>query len=243
MTGEITTCFYKDFKFYFQSRMIYLVLLIYTAMSAGIPFYASDFYNDTTVNLYQFFRFQPSIMAMIIPALTMRLWADEDKYNTLEVLLSQPISYVSVVWGKFLAAWAVVGIMLVASMGFWLIVSLMVPLDNWWVLSNYLITFLMAGSLCAISSLAACLCYNALGAFLAALAACVVITTASFGSWTARLVSESIVMAKLTKAFDFSRQFNDMIMGQVGVAPIIYFVLLAIAALWLSAAAVEYKRS
>lgn len=242
MMRDVITCFAKDFKVYFQSKLIYLILFIYVAMMAGLTFFASNFYNGTSLNMYQFFRIQPGILAMIIPALTMRQWADETKFNTLEVLLAQPISYWAVVLGKFLAVWAITGIMLLASTGFWLTVSLITSLDNQWIMTNYLITFLMAGSLSAISLMAAAFCYNALGAFLASLTVCMIVTMAGFSSWLSRLIPDSIWVSQVTKAFDFGAAYDNMIQGQVVLASLFYYVVLAFAALWLSAVAVDYKR-
>ena len=123
MMRDLFVCFSKEFKFYFQSKIVYLLLFVYTAMVSSITLYATDFYVNTSVSMYQFFKFQPGILSMIIPALTMRFWADEYKHNTLEVLLTQPISYWAVVLGKFMAAWIVVGIMLLATFGLWCVVG------------------------------------------------------------------------------------------------------------------------
>lgn len=244
MFRDIMTCFGKEFNFYFRSKMIYLLLFVYSAMSAGFTFYLSDFYQETTINLYQFFKYQPAIMALIVPVLAMRLWADEYRHNTLEVLLAQPIHPAAFVIGKFSAVWAVSGLMLIMSWSMWLIVALIVPLDNVWVLANYLITFMAAGVLCALSSAAAAFCYNMLGAFLVSFAICLVVTTADFGSWLSKLSgADSWQVLQFVKAFDFAGIFNDMIMGQVGLSGMVYFVVLIAAALGISIVAADYKRS
>ena len=244
MFRDIMTCFGKEFNFYFRSKMIYLLLFVYLAMSAGFTFYLSDFYQKTTVNLYQFFKYQPAILALIVPALAMRLWADEYKNNTLEVLFAQPVNPAAAAVGKFLAVWAVSGLMLVMSWGMWLAVAVIVPLDNCWILANYLITFLAAGSLCALSSAAAAFCYNMLGAFLASFAVCLVVTTADFSLWLGKLSgADGWQWLRFVKAFDFAGIFNDMIMGQAGLSGMAYFVILIAAALGISVAAADYKRS
>ncbi len=240
---DVLTCWGKEFRLYFQSRIVYLLLFVYAAMAAVFTLYASDFYNNTAVNLYQFFRFQPGIAAMIVPALTMRLWADEYRHNTLEVLLAQPISYAAIATGKFLAAWSIAGIMLVSSAGFWLIVGVMVPLDNGWIAANYLFTFLMAGSLCAVSAAVSAFCYNVLAAFLSSLAVCIVLAAARFSSWAEKFMPDNLLIMQLSKAFDFGQQYNDLISGQARFAAVAYFVLVIGAALWVNIIAVEYKRS
>lgn len=239
---EIAVCLGKDFKFYFQSKMIFIILPVYAALSAGITFYASDFLSHTTVNMQQFFRFQPQLMSVLIPALTMRLWADEYRNNTLEILLSQPISFFSVVCGKFLACWLVVGLMLLSSFGVWLIAASLVPLENGWILLNYFITFLMTGSLCAVSLFAAVWVYNGLGAFLLSLVCCHLLVSLNFDQPVAYLLPNNVMMTDLLRCFDFKMLFNDMIMGQINFSSIFYFGLLIVAGVGLTTYAVDFKR-
>ena len=242
MMKNLAICWGKEFKFYFQSKMIYLAVLVYASISATLTLYGSDFYNVTTINMSQFFLYQPGVLATIVPVLTMRLWADEYKNNTLEVLLSQPISIWSVVGGKFLAAWSVAVIMILSSVGIWIVVSLMVDLDNGWIAINYLITFLVAGSLCALVSAVAAFCYNTFAAFLGAMALCMFVVLVDFSSWIDELLPNNVMLGNLAKSFDFKWQFDNLIAGQIGVAGILYFVIVIAAALWTSLIAVEYKR-
>ncbi|MBE6453413.1 MAG: hypothetical protein E7017_00820 [Alphaproteobacteria bacterium] len=243
VNNTMFVCFCKDFRFFFQTKMIYLLLFIYTSLVFAITFYTTDIFTNPTINMYQFFKFQPGVMAMIIPALTMRLWADEVKHNTLEVLLSQPIWYQDVVIGKFLATWSVVGIMLLLSTPFWFVTEYFSSTDILWVLINYFVVFLMSGVLCAISLLGATIFYNVIGAFFAGLIACVIMVSVPLGQLVFKFLPSEVFLYRIAEAFDFGKQYNDMIMGQVGLIPLIYFCLLIIASLWITVIVVEYKRS
>ena len=240
--NDILTFFYKDFKFYFQSKMIYLLLAIYVAMCGSITLYASDFFANTYPNMFQFFRFQPGILALIIPAVTMRLWADEYKQNTLEVVFSQPVSYRDIVLGKFFAAWAIIGIMLLASMPIWWLSSLIVDMENGIILVNYIVVFLVAGSLCALSFLVSSLCYNMLGAFLLGMVVCSTAISVSFKWLVDKIVPDNAILMNLVNSFNFSLQYNNLIDGQISISSIIYFFLIIGFALMLSVEAVNYKR-
>ena len=242
MIKDIMTCASKEFWFYFQSKMIYLVVFVYAAISAGLLFYGTDFYSNTSENMAQFFIYQPGILATIIPVLTMRLWADEYKYNTLEIILTQPIKIAALVWGKFLAAWSISMIMILSSVGMWAIIAQMVSLDNKWILLNYLATFFMAGSLCALSTMAATFCYNAIAAFLTAMGLCVLFVMANPGTWLLKIMAADILPEELARACDFRWQFENMIMGEISLAALVYFGLLIAASLLISLIAVEYKR-
>ena len=240
---DVLTFFYKDFKFYFQSKMIYLLLLIYVAMCGSITLFATDFLVNTQENMIQFFKFQPGILALIIPAVTMRLWADEYKQNTLEVILVQPVSYLCIVLGKFLAAWAIIGVMLTASMPIWWCVAGLVEIDNSIVLANYFVVLILAGSLCALSFFVASLCYNILGAFLLGLVACSMLISVSFKWLIDKLIPDNAILMKVVNSFNFSMQYNDMISGQINISSICYFVLIIVFSLSLSVAAINYKRN
>ena len=243
MKNDILTFFYKDFKFYFQSKMIYLLMFIYVAMCSAITLYASDFFVHTQPDFYQFFKFQPGVLALIIPAVTMRLWADEYKQNTLEVILAQPVKYRDIVLGKFFASWIVISIMIIASMPLWWCVALMIDLNNGIILANYIMVILIAGSLCSLSFLVASLSYNMLGAFLSGLVVCSMVISVSFKWMVEKLVPDNVIFMKLVNAFNFSLQYNDIISGQINISSLLYFGLLIVLALFLSVMAVDYKRN
>lgn len=240
---KTAVCFSKEFKFYFQSKMIYLVVLAYAVLISALTFYATDFLARTDSALRQFFKLQTDILPLFVPALTMRFWADEYKHNTLDILLSQPVPYQALVFGKFLAAWAVTGIMLVSTMGIWIMAGLYISLDNSWILSSYLVSFLMAGSLCALGGFVSALCYNALGAFIAGLGACCVLVYVRFGAVAENLVGDNLILREFLSVFDFQRQFFMLTDGQIAASALGYFGLLSAAFLGLSVWAVEYKRN
>jgi ABC-2 type transport system permease protein len=222
--------------------MIYLLLIIYVALSVSATLYASDFWVNTDANMIQFFRFQPAALALIIPAVVMRLWADEYKQNTLEVILSQSVVYRDIVLGKFLAAWLVVGVLLLATMPFWWIVAFFIDMNNLIVLVNYFIVFWVSGCLCALSFLVASLCYNVLGAFLLGMISCSIFISVSFKWLVDMLIPDNVVLMNLTNAFNFSQQYNDMISGQINISSIVYFLMIAVLSLVLSVVAVRCKR-
>ena len=242
MIHDVLICFYKDFKFYFASRIIYLLLLVYIMMAAAFTFLGTDFYIASSVNLQQLFKLQPLLFIIIVPALTMRSIADEYRSRTLEIIITQPIARLAFVLGKFLAAWSVCGILLLSSCIIWAILANLLPLDNFWILCCYLSAFLMSGALCAISLLAATFFYHALGAFAAGLGACFLLNNVNLG-WIAGLfTSRSMLAAKIAGSFSFSHQYGEMISGQIGLAALLYFLSLIAAFVWLSGAVLDYKR-
>lgn len=242
MLRDAVICFFKDFKFYFASKMIYLVLMVYIMLSVGIMFFANNFYEDSSVNLRQFFMTQPLVFAIVIPALTMRSFSDEYQNRTFEIILSQPISRLSVVIGKFLAVISICGILLASSFVMWGVLATLLTLDNLWILGNYISTFLMCFSLCAVSLFAASFTRYVIGAFILSLGACTILINIDLG-WISQLfTSQSLLALKIAGSFNFIKQYNDMIAGQISVASIFYFISLSVSFIWLSGAILDYKR-
>ncbi len=242
MIHDILTCYYKDFKFYFASRIIYLLLPVYIMMAAAFTFWGTDFYTASSISMEQFFKLQPLLFIIIIPALTMRSIADEYRSRTLEVIISQPIARQTFILGKFLAVWSVCGILLLASCIIWATLAYLLTLDNFWIFCNYISSFIMCGTLCAISLLAATFFNHALGAFAAGLGACFLLNNVNLG-WIAGLfTSRSLLASKIAGSFSFSHQYDNMISGQIGVSAVLYFFSLMVAFVWLSGAVLDYKR-
>lgn len=242
MLHDALTCFYKDFKFYFASRIIYLLLALYILISVGLTFWGTDFYTDSTINLQQFFSTQPLTFAVLIPALTMRSIADEYRMRTLEIILAQPISRQAFILGKFMAAWAVCAVMLIASFWIWLMLSLVLELDNQWIFWCYFSTFMACGTLCALSLLAASFFSHMLSAFAFGLTVCFLLIHLNFG-WIGGIFTEhSLLALKIAGSFSFIQQYDNMISGQISLASLFYFISTTATFIWLTGAVLDYKR-
>lgn len=242
MLNDIMICFYKDLKFYFASRMIYLILAVYMLMITSFTCFGSGFYTTTEVNLQSFFLYQPVVLAMVIPGLTMRSFADEYRNRTLEIILSQPISRTAIVMGKFLAVWAVCGIMLLSSMIVWGILAFMLPLDNLWIALSYPVAFLVAGTLCAAALWGASFSYNFAAAFILGISICSILLNFNFG-WIAEMISSSSLLGiRVAKSFSFLKQYAEIISGQLRLSSLLYFISISAGFITLTIINLEYKR-
>lgn len=243
MYDDIQLIFRKELHAYFRSKVMFLLTIIYNIMAWGVFFYFSDAKYNTAENLYQFFYIQPFLMIFIIPAISMKIWADEYKNNTLEITLSLPVKYEAIILGKFLTIWVVTGIVLVTSMPVWGVLAGMLDLANIWIFFNYMWTFLSAASLAALGMMAASICYNALGAFLCGMAFCCVAVWLPLGKWLIELMPDNLPLLGVVNMFSFMEQYVALVFGQVSFASLLYFVLLTIAALIVSDLVVKYKRN
>ena len=142
MLNDSYTILKKEFGSYFRTPTAYIIIGVYLVISMFSTFYSAYFFMNNNSGLGSFFSYQPEILVILIPALTMKLWADERRSGTLEFILTQPISYNAIILGKFGAA-VLFGILLLALTGpFVIYVSFLTELDWQNIVSGYLATIL-----------------------------------------------------------------------------------------------------
>ena len=120
--------------------------------TGAFTFYVGDFFRVGRADLQTFFFYHPWLYLFLIPAISMRLWAEERKTGTLELLLTLPVPLWSAILGKYLAAWVFAGIALVLTFPIWISVNFLGDPDNGVILASYVGSFLMAGAYLAIGS-------------------------------------------------------------------------------------------
>ena len=132
--------------------MAYVFLVIFVVMNSLCTFYLGDILQRGQADLAPFFEFHPWLYMLLVPALSMRLWSEERKSGTIEVLLTLPITTFHAVSGKFMAAWLFSGLALAATFPIPITVNYLGNPDNFVILIGYFGSFLMAGSFLAIGS-------------------------------------------------------------------------------------------
>ena len=141
----------RELAAYFNSPLAYVFIVIFLVLAGSLTFYVGGWLERGQADLRVFFQWHPWLYLFLVPAVGMRLWAEERKSGTIEFLMTQPISTAQAVIGKFVAAWLFVGIALVLTFPLWLTVNYLGPPDNGVILAGYIGSWLMAGSMLAIS--------------------------------------------------------------------------------------------
>ena len=162
--------FRKEFKSYFVSPIAYIVIAIFLLVT-GWFFFATFFLFDQA-SLRNFFSLLPVIFSFVIPAVTMRLLSEELNVGSYEILLTMPVTFNDVIFGKFLAAVAFVGAMLIPTLAYPITVNLMGQLDWGPVVGGYLGAVLLGAAFSAIGLFASALTRNQIIAFITAMAIC-----------------------------------------------------------------------
>ena len=144
--------FKREFVAYFATPLAYVFIVIFLFAMGAFTFYIGHFYENGAADLSVFFGYHPWLYLFLVPAIGMRLWAEERRTGTIELLLTLPVPIWATVLGKFLAAWAFTGVALALTFPIWITVNYLGNPDNGVIVAGYIGSFLMAGAYLAISA-------------------------------------------------------------------------------------------
>ena len=241
---NILTVFRRELSGYFATPVAYVFIVIFLALTGVFTFYIGVFFERQQAPLEPFFGFHPWLYLFLIPAISMRLWAEERKTGSIELFLTLPISLTQAVLGKFLAAWAFTGIALALTFPIWITVNYLGDPDNGVILASYFGSLLMAGGYLAIGACLSALTKNQVIAFVITVTVCFLFTIAGsgavlafFSGWAPRFLIETVA------SFSFLTHFNQIIKGVIDLRDIIYFGTLIAAWLYANVVVVDLKKA
>jgi ABC-2 type transport system permease protein len=216
----------RELTGYFATPVAYVFLIIFLVMTGIFAFYLGNFYERGFADLEPFFRFHPWLYLFLVPAISMRLWAEERHAGTIELLFTLPLTTIQAVMGKFLAAWLFLGIALVLTLPMWVTVNYLGNPDNGVILAAYVGSWLMAGGFLAIGSCMSALTRNQVVAFILSIVVCFLFLLSGlpmvmnlFNSWAPQIVLDGI--ANLS----FLKHFADISKGVIDLRDLVYFTL------------------
>ena len=227
----------RELAAYFSTPLAYVFVLIFLVLSGVFTFYIGGFYERGQADLAPFFSFHPWLYLFLVPAISMRLWSEERKSGTIELLLTLPLTRMQAVLGKFLAAWLFTGLALVLSFPLWITVNFLGAPDNGVIVASYLGSWLMAGSFLAIGSCMSALNRNQVIAFITTAVVCFLFILSGFplvldalSGWAPQLLIDAIA------SMSFLTHFTAVSKGVIGLRDLLFFVSLIV--VWLAATAV-----
>ncbi|MBT8062345.1 MAG: ABC transporter permease subunit [Xanthomonadales bacterium] len=232
--SAVTTVLRRELAGYFATPVAYVFIIIFLVMSGVFTFYLGSFFERGIADLDPFFRFHPWLYLFLVPAISMRLWAEERKSGTIELLLTLPISTFQAVMGKYLAAWLFLGIALALTFPVWITVNYLGSPDNGAILAAYLGSWLMAGGFLAIGSCLSAVNRNQVVAFILSVVVCfgfllsgLPMITNLFSGWAPQALLDAV------SSLSFLSHYADISRGVVDFRDLLYFVL--VAGFWLAA--------
>ena len=213
----------REFAAYFATPVATVFIVIFLVLSGALTFTLGGFFARGQADLLPFFGFIPWLFLFLVPALTMRLWAEERRLGTIELLLTLPITAGQAVVGKFLAAWAFCAVALLLTFPLVLTVNLLGEPDNGVILTGYLGCLLVAGAYLAIGAAISALTRNQVIAFVLAVAACFFFAAAGSPVVTEFLTSNLPILADVARAVSVAERFQGFTRGVISARDLLYF--------------------
>lgn len=216
--------FRREFGAYFATPIAFVFLIIFLFSIGIFTFYIGNFYANGAADLSVFFGFHPWLYLFLIPALAMRLWAEEKRSGSIELLLTLPLPVWATVLGKFLAAWVFAGLALALTFPVWITVNYLGHPDNGVIVASYLGSFLMAGAYLSIGAAISSATSNQVIAFVVTLVVCFLFTVAgasavmdAFQGWAPPALVEVV------SSFSFLTHFTAITAGVIDLRDAIFF--------------------
>jgi ABC-2 type transport system permease protein len=230
---NIKSIFRREFGSYFATPLALVFIVFFLALAAAFAFQFGNFYERGQADLAPFFSYHPWLYLFLIPAISMRLWAEERKSGSIELLMTLPVTLWQAVIGKFLAAWAFAGVALALTFPMWITVNYLGDPDNGTILAGYIGSFLMAGGFLAIGACLSATTRNQVIAFIFTVVLCFLfllsgfpIVLGAFDGWPQPIVDAIASLSFLT-------HFHSMSKGVIDLRDLLYFA--TVIGVWLAA--------
>jgi ABC-2 type transport system permease protein len=234
----------REFAAYFATPLATVFLTIFVALTGAFAFYVGNFFERGQADLISFFSYHPWLFLLLVPAIAMRLWAEERKTGTIELLMTLPISPGEAILGKFIAAWAVIGVALLLTFPMWITVNVLGSPDNGVILASYVGSFLTAGAFLAIGSAISALTKNQVIAFIVAAVTCFLLLMSgmelvlnSFRGWAPQFLVSAI------QSLSFLSHFEDFSKGTVSLSAMVFYASLILFALFANNIIIDRKKA
>jgi ABC-2 type transport system permease protein len=229
----IGALFRRELQSYFATPVAYVFIVIFLVLMGAFTFYLGNFYERGQADLGPFFIFHPWLYLLLVPAIAMRLWAEERKTGSIELLMTLPITPWQAVLGKYLAAWAFTGVALLLTFPIWITVNYLGDPDNGAIVAAYIGSFLMAGGFLAIGACLSATTRNQVIAFVITIVVCFVFLASGFPmvldfftSWAPQILVDGIA------SLSFLTHFESISKGVIDLRDLIYFGFLILAFLY-----------
>ena len=210
---------------YFGSPVAYVFIFIFLVLCGFFTFYISHLYETGQAELRAFFQWHPWIYLFLVPAVGMRLWSDERRTRTIELILTLPLSLFQIIVGKFIAAWIFIGIALVLTFPLVLTVIYLGDPDLGAVFSTYFGSFLLAGAYLSVGSMTSAMTKNQVISFILSVMICLFLVLAGWSPILQILSGWAPVwLIDVVSGFSFMSHFASMERGVLDLRDIIYFL-------------------
>jgi ABC-2 type transport system permease protein len=242
--GNVGIVVRRELASYFATPLAYVFILIFLILANAFTFYLGGFYERGQADLDPFFTFHPWLYLFLIPAISMKLWAEERKTGSIELLMTLPVTLRDAVLGKFFAAWIFTALALALTFPLWITVNVLGSPDNGAIVAAYLGSLMLAGGFLAIGSCMSALTRNQVVAFILGVVVCFAFLLAGFPlvldvfrSWAPQAITDAVA------SLSFLTHFESIVKGVIDVRDLLYFAMLIGFFLVATAVALELRKA
>ena len=235
--------FKREFAAYFATPLAYVFIVIFLLAMGAFTFYVGRFFDNNIADLGVFFGYHTWLYLFLVPAISMRLWAEERRTGTMELLLTLPVPLWATVTGKYLAAWAFIAVALALTFPIWITVNYLGSPDNGVIVASYIGSLLMAGGYLAIGAFLSATTSNQVIAFVVTVVICFLFTISGaplvldlFKFWA------PLALVNAVASFSFLTHFTAISQGVIDLRDVIFFFSLIALFLMANVVIVDLKR-
>ena len=212
----------RELASYFSTPLAYVFIVIFLTLIGSFTFYLGNFFVRGQADLNAFFAFHPWVYILLIPAVTMRLWAEERKTGTIELLMTLPLTTTQAVLGKFFAAWIFIFIALILTFPIWITVNYLGQPDNGVILAGYVGSLFMSGAYLSIGSCISAITKNQVLTFIKV--------------WSPEFLVSTI------SSMSFLTHFESITKGVIEIRDFLFYLSVIVFWLFLNIVVVEFKK-
>ena len=241
--GGVGVIFRREFSSYFNAPVAYVFMVAFLMLTGFLTFMVAQFYERRIADLSVFFLWHPWVYLLLVPAATMGLWAEERRNQTIELLLTMPVTLRQILIGKFLAAWLFIAIALALTFPVVVTVGWLGSPDYGVIACGYVGSLLLAGACVAVGTFASALTRSQVVSFVIALGLCLLLNLAGFppvtnlfAGWAPAWLLESVA------ACSFLQHFETLSSGVFDFYAVAYFAAVIVFMLAAAHAVVENRK-
>lgn len=244
LSSPTSIIFKREFASFFATPVAYIFIAIFLVLSGVFTFMFGGFYEQGQADLLSFFNFHPWLYLFLVPAIAMRAWSEERKSGSIELLMTLPFTTMQIMLGKFLAAWAILGLCLALTFPLWITLNYLGEPDNGIVLAAYIGSWLMSGAYLAVGVCMSATTRNQVVAFILAVVVCFVLVLAGspvvidlFKLWAPNMIVDTVA------AFSFLSHFQNMAKGVLALNDVVFYILSITVWLYAGYVVIEQKKA
>jgi ABC-2 type transport system permease protein len=229
---------------YFTSPIAYVFLVIFLLLTGFFTFTVGNFFERGEASLVSFFTWHPWLFLFLVPAAGMRLWSEERRLGTMELLLTMPVTTWQAIVGKFLASWAFLALALLLTFPVVLTVNHLGDPDNGVIAAGYLGSLLLAGAYLAVSCMTSALTRNQVISFIVSVMICLFLILAGYTPVTDLLTKwANPVVVEVIAAFSVMTHFEGFQRGVLDLRDVLFFASLMGFALFTTGVIIRNQRA